>query len=142
MQSNIGLRIRKLRKAHQPPWTMNRLALLANLDPGQLSRAERGLAGLSLATLARIATLLGLSLAELIDPEHCAQGAQNKSPDDLVQSVTDSIWIGLDEQQLKQCSAAELDLIRHHIRSAIEEGIKRGQIQAEREIELILSKYA
>jgi hypothetical protein len=58
-----------------------------------------------------------------------------------VQSVTESIWTGLDEQQLQQCSTAELDLIRHHIRSAIEEGIKRGQIQAEREIEIILNKY-
>jgi len=140
MQKKVGQRIRRLRKAHQPPWTMNRLALLAHLDPGQLSRAERGLAGLSLSTLARIATLLGLSLAELVDPENCTPGIQTKSPDELVQSVTDSIWVGLDEHQLQQCSAAELDLIRHHIRSAIEEGIKRGQIQAEREIEIILSK--
>ncbi len=100
------------------------------------------MAGLSLATLARIATLLGLSLAELINPENFRAGIQNKSPDDLVQSVTESIWRNLDEQQLRQCSTAELDLIRHHIRSAIEEGIKRGQIQAEREIEIILNKYA
>jgi len=80
-------------------------------------------------------------MAELIDPENFNTSLPRESPDDLVHSVTESIWTGLDEQQLQQCSTAELDLIRHHIRSAIEEGIKRGQIQAEREIEIILNKY-
>ena len=141
MQAEIGQRIRQLRQMHQPPWTMNRLAVMAHLDPGQLSRAERGLAGLSLSAMMRIAGLLGISLAELVDPEHCVQTFQNSSPDALVQCVTENIWASLNEQQLQQCSPAELDLIRHHIRSAIEEGVKRGQIQAEREIEFILSKY-
>ncbi len=140
MQLTVGQRIRTLRKNHQPPWTMNRLALLAHLDPGQLSRAERGLAGLSLDALARIATLLGVSLAQLVDPEHCSQDIQKgNSPEALVEHVTDSIWTSLDEAQLRRCSKAELDLIRHHIRSAIEEGVKRGQIQAERELEIILT---
>jgi len=45
----------------------------------------------------------------------------------------------INTQQLEQCSQAELNLIRHHIRSAIEEGIKRGEVDAEREIIFILS---
>ncbi len=142
MQSEIGRRIRALRTAHQPPWSINRLALMARLDPDQLSRAERGLAGLSLPALKRIAALLDLSLAELIDPDHCGRPASGDSPDALAECATDSIWAGLDADQLSRCSRAEQDLIRHHIRSAIEEGIKRAQILAEREIELILNKHS
>ncbi|RLL49139.1 XRE family transcriptional regulator [Mariprofundus sp. EBB-1] len=142
MQSQIGQRIRNLRKTHRPPWTINRLALLANLDPGQLSRAERGLAGLSLDAMTQVANLLGLSLAELIDPENCRQGKQLDSADGLILYVIESIWGELDEHQISQCSKAELELIQHHIRSSIEEGIKRGQIQAEREIEIILNKHS
>lgn len=141
MQSLIGQHIRQLRKAYHPPWTINRLALEANLDAAQLSRAERGLAGLSINAMARIASLLGISLAELIDPESCQQGMRVNSSDTLVQRMTDSIWAGLDEHKLSQCSKAELDLIRHHILSSIEEGIKRGQVEAEREIESIINIY-
>ncbi len=76
-----------------------------------------------------------------VDPTHCGdQGSQHYPPEALVQHISDSIWAELDATHIKQCSTAELNLIRHHIRSAIEEGIKRAQIQAEREIELILNK--
>jgi len=142
MQAVIGRRIRELRKKHNPAWTINHLAVQAQVDPGQLSRAERGLAGLSIDAMSRVATLLGIRLAELIDPE-CSSGCrQVGSTDTLIQHVTDNIWNDLDGAQLNQCSKAELDLIRHHICSSIEEGIKRGQIQAEREIEIILNQYS
>jgi len=139
MNLDIGARIRQLRKLHQPPWSMNRLAMLAEIDPGQLSRAERGLAGLSLPALARIAGLLKVSLAELVDPDHGFSAQQTDSIADCVQHISDKIWDGLKTPQLQQCSQAELNLIQHHIRSAIEEGIKRGEIEAEREIKLILN---
>jgi len=140
MKSDIGSRIRQIRKSHEPPWSMNRLALLAEIDPGQLSRAERGLAGLSLPALTRIAALLNLSLAELVDPEHGVSSKLTGSIDMQVQHLTEKIWTGLKIHQLNQCSPAELNLIRHHIRSCIEEGINRGEIEAEREIERILRK--
>ncbi len=140
MNAAIGSRIRQLRKSHQPPWSLNRLALLAEIDPGQLSRAERGLAGLSLATIGRIAALLNISLAELVDPQHSASGMQTDSLDAQIQFIIEKIWRDLSSEQLAQCSQAETNLIRHHIRSAIEEGINRGEIQAEREIELILNQ--
>jgi len=138
MQSAIGQRIRKLRKQHNPPWSMNRLAIQAEIDAGQLSRAERGLAGIPISKLARIATLLNTSLAELVDPKHSSAQTHVDSIEVLVQNSIENIWKTLDSHQLKQCSHAELNLIRHHIRSAIEEGMNRGEIQAERELHLIL----
>ena len=140
MQAKIGRRIRELRKTHTPVWTINHLAVQAQVDPGQLSRAERGLAGLSIDAMARVARLLGVSLAELIDPEYRVERGNDGSAELLIQHVTDNIWGELNGAQLHQCSKAELDLIRHHICSSIEEGIKRGQIQAEREIEIILNQ--
>jgi len=114
--------------------------MLAEVDPGQLSRAERGLAGVSLPALARIAVLLKVSLAELVDPEYNPSSPQADSITAHIEYITNKIWDDLKTDQLEQCRPAELNLIQHHIRSAIEEGIKRGEVEAEREIEIILNQ--
>ena len=49
--------------------TLRQTAELARVDVGHLSRVERGEAGLSIETLARLATVLGLGeLARLLEP--------------------------------------------------------------------------
>ncbi|MBT4519090.1 MAG: helix-turn-helix transcriptional regulator [Halieaceae bacterium] len=140
MQREIGERIRSYRKTHRPPWTINHLAHEVNMDPGQLSRAERGLAGLSIETLANIATQFGITLAELIDPKSSDQADDHLASKDMVENVIEHVWNMLDRNKLDQLRKSEFNLIRHHIRSAVEEGIKRGQILAETEIEELLSR--
>ena len=70
LQEEIGGRIRALRQSRYPMLSIHRLAVLAEVDLGQLSRAERGLAGLSLDALGRIAAALDVSLGALVDPEY------------------------------------------------------------------------
>jgi len=146
LQSKIGGRIRALRQSQYPMLSIHRLAVLAEVDPGQLSRAERGLAGLSLDALERIATALNVSLGALVDPENESPRIEAAEPDTtrpydeyhrLVRDLTRLIWARLSENELAQCSDTEQALIRHHIHSAIEEGTKRGHLLAEREIEAI-----
>jgi transcriptional regulator with XRE-family HTH domain len=49
--------------------SLRRAAELAEIDPGHLSRVERGAAGLSLDALARLADVLALhELARLLEP--------------------------------------------------------------------------
>jgi len=42
-------------------WTVRHAATLSNVDPSHLSRAERGVDGLSVDALARLAELYGLT---------------------------------------------------------------------------------
>jgi len=146
LQEKIGGRIRALRQSQYPMLSIHRLAVLAEVDPGQLSRAERGLAGLSLAALERIAAALNVSLGALVDPESESSLIEAAEPDTarpydeyhrLVRDLARLIWDKLSENELAQCSDTEQTLIRHHIHSAIEEGTKRGHLLAEREIKTI-----
>ncbi len=142
LQKKIGGRIRILRQSQYPMLSIHRLAVMAEVDPGQLSRAERGMAGLSLEALERIATALNVSLGSLVDPEgkpsyHTTAEPAARSYDtyhQLIHSLVRLIQDKLSANGLKQCSDTEQTLIKHHIQSAIEEGIKRGHLLAEREI--------
>jgi transcriptional regulator with XRE-family HTH domain len=59
--------LRAVRVAHG--LSLQNAALRADLDPAHLSRVERGLAGISVDALARLARVYGLTdLARLIDP--------------------------------------------------------------------------
>jgi len=141
----IGRHIRKQRNAKRPTLSINKLAVLAEVDSGQLSRAERGLSGLSIDALQRIANVLHISLGSLLDanstvvnhtvsePSACYQ--VNKCSK-LISSLTQTVWEQLNQKQLI-CSKTEQLLIQHHIRTSIEEGMRRGQIRAEREIETL-----
>jgi len=146
LQSEIGGRIRALRQSQYPMLSIHRLAVLAEVDPGQLSRAERGLAGLSLDALERIAAALSVSLGTLVDPESKSSRVEAAEPDTarpydeyhrLVRDLARLVWARLSENELAQCGGTEQALIRHHIHAAIEEGTKRGQLLAEREIKAI-----
>ena len=146
LQEKIGGRIRALRQSQYPVLSIHRLAVLAEVDPGQLSRAERGLAGLSLDALERIAVALNVSLGTLVDPKGESPRIEAAEPDTvrpyneyhrLVHSLVRLIWAKLPEEKLAHCGDAEQDLIRHYIHSAIEEGVKRGHLLAEREIRAI-----
>jgi len=144
MNKNIGHRIRRQRQQLQPPLSMNKLAVLAEIDPGQLSRAERGLSGLSITALERICHVLHIHLRDLFDEEKgghdmIAEPAVPYHSDErnrLVACLLEVVCHEL-EQELIVCSPSEQLLIKHQIRSAIEEGIQRGKVQAEREIEAI-----
>jgi len=147
LQKKIGGRIRALRQSQYPALSINRLAVLAEVDPGQLSRAERGLAGLSLDTLERIAVALNVSPGALVDPECDSSHTETAEPDAarpydeyhrLVHDLVRLVWAKLSADTLARCSDTEQDLLRHHIHSAIEEGVKRGHLLAEREIKAIL----
>ncbi|MDQ6960551.1 MAG: helix-turn-helix transcriptional regulator [Mariprofundaceae bacterium] len=146
LKRKIGGRIRALRQSQYPVLSIHRLAVLAEVDPGQLSRAERGLAGLSLDALERIAAALNASLGTLVDPESESSHIEAAEPDTvrpydeyhrLVHNLVRLVWAKLPEEKLAHYGDAEQDLIRHHIHSAIEEGVKRGHLLAEREIKAI-----
>lgn len=139
----VGHNIRSLRKSIEPPVSINRLAAAAEIDPGQLSRAERGLAGLSLPALARIAETLGISIARLID-----QQAETISESDQAYSYTrkndrSSLILELAEVILKNTLSTHKNtvtgkskkkLLLQQIQAAIEEGVVRGQIKVENEL--------
>lgn len=141
----IGYHIRKLRSARRPPLSINKLAILAEVDSGQLSRAERGLSGLSFDALQRIANILNISLGDLLDANNTIEKHTVTEPSShykvdectqLVGKLTDAVWQQFHQKKVA-CSKAEKSLIQHQIRAAIEEGIQRGQVLAEREIESI-----
>jgi transcriptional regulator with XRE-family HTH domain len=60
----LGERIRRLRQAKGLP--QERLALLAKVDQSGLSKFERGGRGLGRVPLTRIASVLGVTLADLL----------------------------------------------------------------------------
>lgn len=141
----IGRHIRKQRNAKRPTLSINKLAVLAEVDPGQLSRAERGLSGLSIDALQRVANVLHISLGSLLDADEAEVNNTVAEPNAyyqadesarLVSSLTQTLWKQLNQKKLI-CSKTEQLLIQHHIRTSIEEGMRRGQIRAEREIEAL-----
>lgn len=141
IRKKIGHRIRDLRRQKSPELSVNRLAIMAEVDAGQLSRAERGLAGLSIDALVRIANALNTSLAELVDPIKArSSGRGHEGPnatfdeyDYLLSRLTDFVWRGMEAESFKRCRDAEKELLQHCIRAAIEGGVKRGRLQAEEE---------
>jgi len=144
----VGRNIRCLRNAIEPPVSINRLATAAEIDPGQLSRAERGLAGLSLPALARIAETLGVSIVRLIDqqPEDISESSQpyaysrKNDRDSLIAELANStLNRTLHEHSNAKISKSEEKLLLQQIQAAIEEGLARGQIKAEQELEAIIS---
>lgn len=148
IRKKIGHRIRDLRRERNPELSVNKLAIMAEVDPGQLSRAERGLAGLSIDALVRIANALNTSLADLVDPikarskdrGHEGPNATFDEYSYLLGRLTDFVWREIEKSETSACSKSEKELILHHIRASIETGLKRGRIQAEEEIEMICSK--
>jgi len=146
LQKKIGSRIRALRKSQYPALSIHRLAVLAEVDPGQLSRTERGMAGLSIDTLERIAAALSVSPSALVDTKYNISRIEAAKPKaarpydeyhQLIHDLAHLVWVKLPESTLVRCSDAEQALLRHHIHSAIEEGVKRGHLLAEREIKAI-----
>jgi transcriptional regulator with XRE-family HTH domain len=65
---NVGRRIAELR--HQRGWTQSQLAELAHVNTAQIGVIESGRANLTLRTLIRIASLLGVHVQELLDVPH------------------------------------------------------------------------
>ena len=65
MPAPNGEAIKKLRIARG--LGLNEFARECGIDPGNLSRIERGISGAHMATLRRIAEALGVPLAEIAD---------------------------------------------------------------------------
>ncbi|MES0372374.1 MAG: helix-turn-helix transcriptional regulator [Mariprofundaceae bacterium] len=139
----VGHNIRSLRNSIEPSVSINRLAAAAEIDPGQLSRAERGLVGLSLPALARIAETLSVPVVRLIDQqaESISESGQAYSYSrkndraSLISELTDLILKStLNEHKNTITGNSEKKLLRHQIQAAIEEGITRGQIKVEGEL--------
>lgn len=139
----VGHNIRSLRKSIEPPVSINRLAAAAEIDPGQLSRAERGLAGLSLPALARIAETLGISIVRLIDQQAETISESDKTYSysrkndraSLISELADLILKNtLNEQKNVVMGNSQEKLLHQQIQAAIEEGITRGQIKVEGEL--------
>ncbi len=63
IKKQVGERIRFLRGG--TGLSVNKLALLADMDPSQLSKVERGLVGISIESLDRIAQTLEMTVSEL-----------------------------------------------------------------------------
>ena len=144
----IGHNIRSLRKAVEPAISINRLAAAAEIDPGQLSRAERGLAGLSLPALVRIADTLGVSLARLIDRKITASETDQvytythkkdraSLSTDLAEYILNSLLSDHDKQMIGK---TQKQLFFQQLQASIEEGAMRGQIKVEKEIAQLREK--
>ena len=64
----VGPRLRRLRRRQRT--TLKEIATRAGITESFLSQLERGLAGVSLPTLQRIAEALGTTVGELFGPDH------------------------------------------------------------------------
>lgn len=60
-----GAKVRELRDARRPRLTIEKLAEMADMDPGHLSKFERGLAGVSEETKVRLAAALDTQVSEI-----------------------------------------------------------------------------
>ncbi len=139
----VGHNIRSLRKSIEPPVSINRLATAAEIDPGQLSRAERGLAGLSLPALVRVAETLGIPVIRLIDQQaeiisesdQAYSYTKKRDRSSLISELTGLILSGvLTEHKNIKTGKNEEKLLHQQIQAAIEEGVMRGQLKAENEL--------
>ncbi len=138
----VGHNIRSLRQAVDPPISINRLATAAEIDPGQLSRAERGLAGLSLPAMVRIAETLGVSLAHLIDRQvETSESGQpylytrKKDRASLINELAESVLNRtLGEHPGLTVGKSQKELFVQQLEASIEEGVIRGQIKVEGEL--------
>ncbi len=72
--AQLGLRIRELRR--ERGWSQEQLARSAGLSRNFVAQIERGESTPTVATLARLAQALALSIAELIGQEHPAPEAE------------------------------------------------------------------
>ncbi|MGH9019794.1 MAG: helix-turn-helix domain-containing protein [Acidimicrobiales bacterium] len=66
-EAEAGHRLRKVRRARRR--TLRDVATHAGISEGFLSQIERGRANASIATLRRIANVVGVSMSELFNPE-------------------------------------------------------------------------
>lgn len=138
----VGHNIRSLRTAAEPPISINRLANAAEVDPGQLSRAERGLAGLSLPAMARIAETLGVSIAHLIDrqveaseSEQAYTYTRKKNRASLINELAEFVLDNTLNQHVgAPLGESQKTLLLQQLVSSIEEGTIRGQIKIEAEL--------
>ena len=138
----VGHNIRSLRKAVDPPISINRLATAAEIDPGQLSRAERGLAGLSLPAMARIAETLGVTLVQLIDRQ--VETSESEQPytysrvrdqHSLTSELSEFILSNmLSDHTGLHVTDSQRQLFLQQLRAAIDEGAMRGRIKVEKEL--------
>lgn len=65
--TRVGTRVRKAR--HAKHWSQEALAHAAGLDRSYVSGLERGEFNISLLALARLARVLSVTLATLVEPE-------------------------------------------------------------------------
>ena len=72
MEAQLGERLRAIRRRRRA--TLREVAERADISESFLSQVERGRAGASIATLQRIAGALGVSVADLFEPD----GAQSR----------------------------------------------------------------
>lgn len=65
VQQKLGMAIRQLREANQ--WTQHELAILSDIHKSYFTDIERGLYGLSVGKISRIAKALDVSMARLFE---------------------------------------------------------------------------
>jgi transcriptional regulator with XRE-family HTH domain len=70
-EAEVGHRLRKVRRARRR--TLRDVATHAGISEGFLSQIERGRANASIATLRRIASVVGVSMGELFHPDDESQ---------------------------------------------------------------------
>ena len=88
---HVGHRIRELRTREK--WSVAKLATLAGVDPGFLSRLERGISSYSPETLKKLADALGMTVAELHGTQPTLAAAPiGKRRVPIVDSVQAGTW--------------------------------------------------
>jgi transcriptional regulator with XRE-family HTH domain len=86
---SIGVRVRLARQAKN--LSQEALANTLQLQPESLSRLENGARGLSLTQLSAIASVLGVKLGDLVDPEREFSEALRTAEADELQRRFDSL---------------------------------------------------
>lgn len=84
----IGANIRRFRK--RQGLTQERLAEMSDLDFTTIGAAERGVRNLSVESLCRVATSLGLSLNDLIEPPRHPKTSRDEALDQLLNALSDT----------------------------------------------------
>lgn len=69
VRKRLGTRLRVLRTARRPPLSQEALANLAGLERAYVSGVERGEFNVSVDTLARLARVLRVDIAEFFQPD-------------------------------------------------------------------------
>jgi transcriptional regulator with XRE-family HTH domain len=78
MVKDVGRRIAELRRGQE--WTQENLAERLQMPLKNLQRIERGLQNLTIKTLVRFATVLGVRTAELFEPPQSREVRRGRPP--------------------------------------------------------------